>query len=815
VTTWVRHARYAVRQLRHTPSFTIAAIATLAIAIGANTAIFSVVYGVLLRPLPYRGGDRLIRLSEEHPGGRPLLPEALLSNLTFHAWTGASRTVEDAAAYSSRNYTVAIVNESLRLNGAAVSPVLFELLGVVPAAGRFFTPSEVQEGQDQVVVLSHGAWQRRFGGSSSAIGTAIAIDGKPFVIVGVAPAWFYFPDRDAELWTPFAVPPVTKGGTSVLRVLARLAPGATLAQVEAEGTGAARTVARPVSATLLFGEGGPVQVRARLMIDQLSSRIRPALLVMAAGVSLVLLIACANVASLLLARGVARRRELLVRHALGASRLELLRQLVTESLLLSLFGGAVGVLLAWTLVRLLPAFAPADFPRLDEIALDPRVLAFAFVASALAGIAAGVFPALRGTFGLGRAVRVDDGRTAGSGRDVLRGVLLGAEAALGVMLIVAASLLMRSFVALVSVDGGYTPDNLLTARVYRQGDRPDSARSEQFVRALVDRLRSGPGVVAAGAGNMAPFGESSFVSGFQLPGTAAAGKPVIARAISYVVTPGYAEALGMRLRAGRFFEAADLDSKVQRILVSESFARTYLADGGPVAGRTFPDGLVNKSASTEIVGVVADVLKDGLTDSPQPAIYLAHGGPERGIRREVNVLIRTAGDPLDTVPFLRTVVRDLDPTAALGAITPMGREVAQSVAAPRFAALTIAAFATIALLLAATGLYGVLSYNVSQRRREIGVRAALGATRGDLLALVVRHGLVVTTAGVATGLLASAATAPLLRRVLFGIEPLDVASFVAAPAILLLVGLAASLIPARRAASVDPAEALRAEGRWT
>jgi predicted permease len=799
VSNLLQDARYALRQMAGAPAFALAAVATLALAIGANTAIFSVVYGVLLRPLPYRDADRLVRLFEEHPGGAPLVRDAVLSNLTVEAWS-QPQSIERLAAYSGRAYSLAIGGEVQRVRGAAVSPAMFDLLGAVPAAGRFFADDEARDGANQVVVLSHGAWERRFSADPSAIGSTVRVDGRPHVVVGVAPRWLYFPDRQAELWTPYVLAPSSKGNTSILWAIARIRPGATLAQVEAEGTAAARSVTRPISATLMFGEGGPVQVRARLMADQMTARIKPALILMAAGVALVMLIACANVASLLLARGLARRRELAVRAALGAGRVRLAAQVITESLLLALAGGSLGVLLAWGLTRAIPAVVPESFPRVEDVQVDWRVLLFALSASTLAGVLAGVLPAVRGTASLTPALRLDDGRSVGPRGDRLRSLLLAVEAAVGVVLLVAASLLIRSFVALVSVDAGYDPANLLVARVYREAaGQADPARSEQFVNALVERLRSAPGVAAAGAGNMMPLGESSYISGFELPGAGPSGETVKVRAHVYVITPGYAEALGLRLREGRFFDTSDQGLGSTRVIANEALVRTYLKARGPHIGTAFKGGLV---------GIVDNVLREGLDAAPQPAIYLPHGG-DQGIRREVNVLIRTTGDPVEVVPFLRTAVRDLDPTAALGEVGPMAGQIARSIAQPRFAAVAITSFAVLALLLAAAGLYGVLSYHVSQRRREIGVRAALGASPGKLLTLVLRQGLGVTVAGVAAGIVASALLAPLMRGLLFGIQPVDVASFVVAPLVLLAVGIAACLLPARRAATVDPADVLR------
>jgi predicted permease len=786
--------RHAVRLLRRKPGFTAAALATLALGIGANAAVFSLVYGVLMRPLPYRQPERLVRVSEEHEGARAAMRAAWLSNLTFHAWD-RPRTLEGIAAYGGRLYNVAGESGPERVFGAAVSPSLFPLLGASPAAGRFFAPEDAASDAAPVVVLSHAFWTQRFGADPRAVGRTLLLEEQPHLIVGVAEPGFYFPDRDARLWTPFVVPRATgepnRRSVNVFFAVARLTAGATEAEAAAEGTLVARGAGpRPPAADMLFGAGGPVRVNVRSLLLDATSNVRPALGALAAAAGLLLLIACANVANLFLSRGVARQRELAVRAALGAGRGRLARQLLVESLLLALAGGLVGVLLADLLLAAWPALAPADFPRVHDVAVDGTVLAFAAFASTLSGVLAGLLPALRGA----RRDLIASLQAGGSWAsahsfaalrsNAARGGLLIMEAAMAVVLVIGASLLARSFVRLVRVDPGYDPRNVLAARIHVPGGARAEERNQQLLEGLLERLRREPGVIAAGAGNMAPFVDSVSVSGFGLPERETGGKPTQARALQHLVTPGYAEALGLRLVEGRLLNDADTRAVGEAMLVNQEFARQYLSDG-PIAGRRLPGVIRQGSALTEIVGVVADVLKDGLDTRPQPEVYFA-AQRGRSIRHDIGLLVRTAGDPLALAPALRRLVAEADPGAAVDQVATLAQRVSSSVSQPRFAVAVLGAFAALALALAGVGLYGVLSYAVVQRRRELGIRSALGADQRDLARLVLRQGLAFTLAGLGLGL-------------------------AAAPLPLLVVAAAACLLPARRAAGADPAEVLRAE----
>jgi putative ABC transport system permease protein len=810
-----RDIRQAFRMMSEHKAFSAGVLFTLGLGIGANTAMFSVVYGVLLRRLPYAEPEQLMRVSEEHPGGTPApWAHTLLTDFTRDAWTPGSRTIEGIATFSN-SFKFSVGREDpVRLAGAIVSPSLFHLLRVQPAAGRFFHDDEALEGAGPVVVLGYGLWRDLYGASSTAVGQTLFLNEKPHVIVGVARRGFAFPDMDAGFWLPerIATAPAdpAKRRTRMLRAIARVRSGITREQAAAEGTAAARSVTRPSDIDRILGKGGPVEVRVRPLVDEMTRNVRPALLLLMSGVALVLFVACANVANLLLARGHARRREMAVRAALGAPLRRLAQQLVIESLVLAIAGGLLGVFLAWMLVGLLPVVAPENFPRLESIRLDWRVLAFGLTASLLAGVLAGMLPAVRGARpGLDTVLRAADRRTAAGSGHVLRASLLVVEAALAVLLIVSAGLLVRSFIRLINVDGGFDPSNVLVTQVYLPDAHQRPARPSDFFERLVPRLTQVPGVRAVGVANMAPFGTEAYATAFELPDPGPDGAPRQATATSWMVTPGYAPALGLRVTSGRFLEPDDVDGPTDALVVNEAFVHQYLQDGKPPVGRRW---LRAKEAKlTEIVGVVANVLKDGLDRRPEPEVFRAASLTRSTLVPYASLVVRTTGDPLALASELRRLARESDPRVGLDGLGSLSGKLSASVAQPRLAAWLLALFAGLALAVAATGLYSVLSYNVSERRREIGIRAALGASRGRLMGLVLRQGLGFTLAGLALGLMAAAATSRLLSTLLFGVTPFDSVAFAVAPAVLILVALAACLMPAWRAATTDPAAALRAE----
>lgn len=806
--------RLAFRAMRADKSFTLAALLTLALGIGATTAIFSVVYGVLVRPLPFPDPDRLVQLSEVVPGGTPALPgQHWISNLSVHAWDPHRRTIGRMATFSTGSATVG-VDPPRQTPGGSVAPHFFDVLGVQPVMGRFFVPEDAAPGAAPVVVVSRELWTEILGGDPRIIGRTLVIDERPHEIVGVAPAGLGVPLRETRFWTPLNVAPLLAANGRDTRVegsraIARLVPGVTPEQAAAEGTALARGVSRPRAADLLFGTGGPVEIRVRTLRDQMTEQVRPALLVLLVGVALLMLIACANVANLFLSRGVSRERDFAVRVALGAARGRLVREALTDSLVMAAIGGLLGMALAWALVGALPAAAPDDFPRLDAVQLDWRALTFAVVASMAAGVLSGLAPALRGSrSSLLPALREGIGASSSRRTRLVRRGLLVAQASLAVMLLVGAALLGRSFTRLVQTDPGFDAAHVLSARIYLPGASRGQAQADAFLAELLARVRALPGVTAAGAGNMAPLGASTYMAGFTLP--VPGRDAVTGRALSYVVTPGYAETLALRLRAGRTFEARDETSGVQPWVVNDQFVATFLQGVEPIGFR-FPGSVVTSTpASAEIVGVVGNVLKDGLDQPPQAEVYVL---PALGatIRREVYLVLRSQGDPIAHADAVRRIVAEIRGDAAVDRVEPLQAQMADSVAQPRFAASVLLAFAVLALGLAAVGLYGVLSYMVARRQREIGVRGALGATRANIVALVVREGMAVAVAGLAVGLVSAAALTRLMQAALYGVQPLDPVSFVAAPAVLIVVALVACTIPARRAAAIDPAHALRRE----
>ncbi|MFN8061051.1 MAG: ABC transporter permease [Vicinamibacterales bacterium] len=815
----VQDVRFACRLVQRSPFFALVAVATVAIGVGANTAAFSVVNGVLLRPLPYPDSDRLVRLSELRPSNVQGIRGAFLSNYVYYAWKDTGRTLEGIAAYSAAAATATDFGDPVRLQGENTTANLFDMLRVRPLVGRFFRAGEGARGAAPVVVLSHRLWTERFGGDAAAIGKSLTLDGKAHEIIGVAPPDFYFPTRDAAYWTTYEIlePPKDPHERAVMlfSAIGRLASGVSADAAAAEGTGLARG-STSLATDPIFGQNTPISVRARPIVDELTAEVRPAILVIWATVALMLLVACANLASLLLSRGVARQRELAVRGAIGASRERLFTQLLTESVLLSLLGGALGAGLALAAVRALPAFAPADFPRLDDVHLDARVLAFTLLTSMVSGVALGLAPALYGARRnlLGTLHTSGNAPSSGfsrAGAEGLRRMLIVLEAAVAIVLLVGASLLLRSFSKLVDTDVGFRPGNLLTAQLVLPRALYTPAKSGAVVDAIFERLRAMPEVVAAGASNMMPLARTAAIMAFDMPPAGPGEEPISVRALQYVVTPGLADALGLRLVAGRFVEDDDRAGAPRSLVVNESFVRQYIRDGRAV-GRTIPGMFEDEGQPATIVGVVGDVRRDGYDGTAQPEIYLSQRQSPRGpLGGTVYLAIRTRGEPTAIVPALRAVVRDIDGTAALDGVATMSDRLAASVAQPRFAAFVMTTFAAITLMLTATGLFGVLSYGVAQRRAELGVRKALGAREGDLVGLVVRQGLGLTLVGVAIGMAAAVFLARYVSSLLFGVSPTDVVSFAAAAGAVAIVAGLACWWPARRAARVDALEALRAD----
>lgn len=798
---------YAFRLMVRAPGFTAAALLTITLAVGANTAMFSVVNGVLLRPLPYPDADRLVTVGERHAGVTTPMSGTTFTDTSLYAWARSAKTVEQIGAYAYKTYTVRNAEGAERVAGAWVSPEVLPLLRVPPRDGRWFHASEGAKDGTPVAIVGEQFAERWFG-RADVVGRSLNLDGATHEIVGVMPRTFRFPRPDAvAILTPVQVaraePALNE--LSFFAAIARLAPGVSVDQAAAEGTAAARGTPRPSAASVVFGNGGPVEVTVASLAGTLMEKVRPALFVLSTGFLLLLLIACANIANLLLTRSLAREREMALRAALGAGRFRLVRQMISEAMTLATLGGLMGVGLGWCLVRAVPALAPASFPRVEELGeagLDWSALAFAAAAAVVTGCLSGIVPALRGARASLTASRGEGDTRGGSAASGARRLLLALESALAVVLVVGALLLGSSFVNLLAVDPGYDREGALVAPLHLP-DGLSAGRRAEFVRQTLQSVRELPGVASAGIGSVAPFSGSLGMYGFRVPGLVGAdGEPLQVRALTSSITPGYIEALGMRMVEGRAPLPSDIGTGVEPLLVNESFVRTYLNDGKPVAGRRYPKML--GFDQVEIIGVVRDTRLLKLDGQPEAQIYfVADGG------RAMNLVVRTANDPAALIPIIRTAITRLEPRAVIGDIGALSAKVSLSVSEPRFSATVLVLVAVLAVLLAAVGLYGSLSYGVSRRRRELGIRAALGADRRRLIGLVVREGLGTTAVGIVVGLVMSTFLMRLLSSVLYGIVPGDPASFAAAAVLLLGVALAASWLPARRAASVDPGDVLR------
>jgi putative ABC transport system permease protein len=801
-------ARYAVRMLRKNPAFALVAVVALALGIGANTSIFSVVNTVLLRPLPYKEADRLVVVWEDRT--KQGYPRDTPAAGNFTAWREQNRVFEGMAAVANVSINLTGAGEPERLEGRRVSAELFPLLGVEPQLGRAFTPEEDQPGSNTVVLLSHGLWQRRFGGDPSIVGRQLTLGGYAFTVVGVMPAHFQFPAREDELWIPIAFTPQEAANRSrhFLQVVARLKDGVTLEQAQAEMSAIAARMEQqyPDTNTHLGATVVPLH-------EQLVGDIRPALLVLLGAVGFVLLVACANVANLLLARAAARQKEIALRVALGASRLRLVRQFLTESVMLSLVGGGVGLLLSLWGVTVLKAFIPESIAQAREIAVDARVLGFTLLVSLLTGFVFGLAPAAQASrFNLNETLK-EGGRDSSTGRrgNRLRSLLVVAEVAISLVLLVGAGLLINSFLRLRGVDPGFRADNLLTMAVQLpQSKYPDGARRSAFYDEVLRRVESLPGVQSATVTNWIPLvrqGDSMGVSveGTPDPAPGQGNRPAI---VVRVVSPRYFETLGIQLLQGRPFDArTDRADTPNVVVISEAAARKFWPNQSPLGKRLTVGSPSNPEDWMEVVGVARDVRQFGLDAEPKPQMYLSYAQADFFAPR--HLVVRTEGEPLNLAGTVRQTVWGIDRDQPVAQVRPMEDVLSDSIARQRFSMLLLGIFAGVALILAAVGIYGVMSYTVAQRTHEIGIRLALGAQKRDVLRLAVGQGLRLVLVGVAIGLVAAVALTRLMSSLLFGVSATDPLTLAAISALLVAVAALASYVPARRATKVDPMIALR------
>jgi predicted permease len=805
VTTLLQDLRYGMRMLLKSPSFTVVAALTLAVGIGANTAVFSLVDGVLLRPLPYKDSDRLVMLWTDDP--RRDIHEEATSYPTFEDWKRQSNSFEDMAICSRGNpVTLTNSSEPERIQAELVSANLFSLLGTAPALGRTFSSAEEQR-RERVVVLSHRLWAHRFGSSPSVVGKTLEINGESSLVIGVMPVGFYFPSKDTQLWQPATLDSRWDRNRNNRfadwwRVVGRLKSGVTLAQAQAEMNAIGDRLSRayPTSDADFAGFGVNV---VPLLVQVTGKHMRFALSVLFAAVVVVLLIACSNVANLLLARGAGREREFALRMALGAGRSRLLRQLLTESAALSVLAGLLGIALASVGVRALVALSPRNIPRLDEVGVDARVLAFTLGISLLTGILFGLVPAWKVSRSDPNEFLKEGGRggLAGVRSRRTRGLLVVVELALAVVLLSAAGLLVRSFRAVATVDPGFRTERALTMSLLAPQSRT-AAGQEAFYREVIERVAALPGVEAVGA-----ISDFFIQRNPDLTITVEAhsrlsdgkGKEQLIRD---GISPDFFRAAGVALRKGRYFSDQDRHAVV---IVNETMARRFWAGEDPI-GKRFKFGDVQGPGRwVSVVGVVADMRRQGLEKQAVSQIFEPAWWPR------MDLVVRTSSDPLKLASAIRSEIHSVDKMVPVFSLSTLEHQLLETGSQRRFQTSLVTLFSAIALALAAIGIYGLMQYSVAQRTREIGIRIALGARRPDVLAMVLRQGLTLALVGAILGLLGSVWVTPILRNLLYGVSPNDVLSLGGAPLVLVAVTLVACYFPARRATCVDPMVALRQE----
>ncbi|PYR42823.1 MAG: hypothetical protein DMF93_04760 [Acidobacteria bacterium] len=800
--TLLDDVRYAVRSLARQPTFTAVAVLTLVLGIGLNTAIFSVIKAVILNPLPYRNPDRLVVVTEQNPDGNP----DLVAPLTFVDWQAQSRAIPALAAFKQLRYAFAGADAPLNVPSVRATPNLFALVGANAMLGRTFVEDEGRPGSDRVAVLSRAFWQRHFGGSPGVIGRTIQLDAQPYTVVGVMPQEFDFPPgARVDVWTPLSFDPNDAHGRSrkgrSLSVVGRLADGVPLEQAQREMSliAARLAAAYPDSNT---GWGARI-VSAQ---QQLVTTVKPALLLITGAVGFLLLIVCANVANLILARLSSRRMELAVRAALGAGRWQLARQVLIETLVLAVSGGVVGLAVAWAGVRFVQSLPEGSLPRMQDVRLDAGVVLFALAASIVVAVASGLVPALHASRnGLRDTTNAFTGTASGSGVRLL-GALVVVEVAVALVLLVGAGLMTRSFAELMRVSPGFEPRNLLAVQIYLpQAKYKTAVDRTRFYKEAVHRIAALPGVqstAAVSALPMYPVG-IDFALPFTIEGHAPPANGEEPRADIRIATPGYFETMKIALRRGRTIGERDLPGLPGAMVINETMARRYFAGEDPI-GKV----VRNPHGRAEVVGVVGDVKHYGLDGEPRAELFMpAWQQPLNGMA----LVIRTASDPQAFVDSIRREILAIDAEQPIYDASAMVDVVSRSVFLPRISMLLVGAFALSALLLAVVGIYGVVSYTVAQRTRELGLRMALGADAGATVRLVMSRSLWLIGAGTLCGLVASAALARLIAGLLYATGPFDPVVFASVSLLLGAAGAIATMIPARRATRVDPIVALRVE----
>jgi len=804
----IQDLRYSVRQLRKSPGFTLVAVLTLALGIGANTAVFSVANGVLIRNLPYNDPQQLALLWSV---GRDGDQRDQMSFTDIDDYRSQNHVFENVVAFGDWSATFTGAGDPARIPGMQVGDGYLSLMRVNPMLGRDFISEEQIEGKDQVIILTYGLWKSRFGGDPSVVGRQVNLSGKPYTIIGVTPKNFpmlpvTLVDGPAQFYRPAAEKHDDKERLSRhLRAIARLKPGVSVQQAQSDlrviNQGLAKQFPADYSTT---------GIRIVSLHDDIAVGLRPALLVLLGAIGFLLLIACANLSNLLLVRATARQKEVAIRSALGADRARLVQQVLIESLLLALYGGFVGTLLAFCGTKMIVAIGAKVIPQLVGISLDGRVLAFTACLSLVTGLLFGLIPAVRVSAASLIDTLQEGTRSASAAHQALRGALVISEIALSLVLLAGAGLLLRSFRKLYGVDPGFRSDRILTMDIglpsakYPEG----TEKPLVFYRELLARVNALPGVECAGAVNVLPLGTNFDSAGTEPEGFVfdPAQMPYPER---YVVTPGYLRALGIRLLRGRLFGESDNESTPLVALVSSTAAQRWWPNEDPIGRHVKVPGFdYSPQPWRTVVGVVQDVKQAGLEAPATPQIYLPHAQYRIGY---LTLVVRTKSDPLNLAEEVRQQVMQADPQQAVSNIASMDQVLSDSIASRRFTAALLGTLAVLGLLLASVGVYGVISYGVSQRTREIGIRMALGARRNDVLSLVVGQGMKLLLLGVGAGAFSALLLTPVMSGLLFGVRPSDPVAFAGSAIFLGLVAMLACYIPARRAAQVDPMVALRYE----
>ncbi len=808
--TLFQDLRYGVRTLLKNPGFTAIAVIALALGIGANTVIFSVVDSVLLRPLPFKDSDRLVMLWETNlqqsdQQGRNAQATGIAN---FTDWSSQNQVFEEMAAYFNWTYNLTGVDEPERLEAAVVTGSFFDVLKAQSSLGRRIVPDDDQPGKDNVVVLSHGIWQRRFGAETAIIGKTITLNRNSYTVIGVMPRDFEFPDRKAELWVPAGFNPSQKQDRAgkFLKVIARLKPGAQVEAARAEMGAIASQLEQQYPDT-----NGGWGVDLTPLQENETGSARPALLLLLGAVGFVLLIACANVSNLLLARAAARRKEMAIRAALGASRLRLISQMLTESALLALLGAGAGMLLAVWGIDLLVSLNPGEIARLSEARIDGRALGFTLMLSILTTLIFGLVPALSASKpDLQRAIKETGQTSAGNSGLKLHNILVVSEVAVTLVLLVGAGLMIRSFLRLHEVNPGFNTENMLTMRIWLPASKYGSNQQQSaFFQEVTERIENVAGIRSVGAIQDIPLRANRMGFKFEIEGRAPTLDVEEPDAAYRAITPEYFRTMSIPLLDGREFTAQDGPNAPPVIIINRSMARQFFPGENPL-GKRLRFGQQD-APWYGIIGIAEDVKHMGLDAEEGAAIYQPYAQKQFEFLRWMTLVMRTDAEPLSLTSAIRSQVQAVDRDQPVYEIATLRQLLSTSVAKPRFYTALMGAFALLALTLAAVGTYGVLSFSVNQRRREIGIRLALGAQAGDIFKLVVVRGLRLALVGVAIGVCGALLLTRLMSSLLFDISATDPATFIVISLALVGVALGASFVPARRAMKVDPMVALRYE----